>query len=213
MQFQIYKMDPETHWELVMPDTSYTWLSAELLNYAHGNLPLGILFLLLFFGLFFVWSSFLEHSQIIDIFLVRLRFWGLWSCLWTHWLTMPVGYPMALLECKGNRDKTVRHKPVRWQWKGTGGKWQAPEVSTGSRAVVRRRQWALFRGSSASPALRAVLPCGWSSSGGSVKAGLGRSEVWSGVGAISRATPASAGWGRSSEPSAGFLVLRRYLLE
>lgn len=56
MQFQIYKMDPETHWELVMPDTSYTWLSAELLSYAHGNLPLGILFLLLFFGLLFVWS-------------------------------------------------------------------------------------------------------------------------------------------------------------
>lgn len=42
MQFQIYKMDPETHWKLVILGTLYIWLSAELLNDAHGNLPLGI---------------------------------------------------------------------------------------------------------------------------------------------------------------------------
>jgi len=55
MQFQIYKMDPETHWKLVTLDTLYIWLSAELLNYDHGNLLLGIPFLLSLFGLFFVW--------------------------------------------------------------------------------------------------------------------------------------------------------------
>lgn len=44
MQFQIYKMDATTHWKLVTLDTLYIWLSTELLNDGHGNLPRGIPF-------------------------------------------------------------------------------------------------------------------------------------------------------------------------
>lgn len=36
-------MEPEPYWKLAILDTLYTWLSAELLNYAHVNLPLDIL--------------------------------------------------------------------------------------------------------------------------------------------------------------------------
>lgn len=43
MHFQIHVMEPEPYWKLAILDTSYTWLSAELLNYAHVNLPLEIL--------------------------------------------------------------------------------------------------------------------------------------------------------------------------
>lgn len=37
VQFQIYKMDPETHWKLVMLDTLYIRLSTELLNVPMGT--------------------------------------------------------------------------------------------------------------------------------------------------------------------------------
>lgn len=139
MQFQIYKMDPETHWKLVKFDIFYIWLSTELLNYAHGPLGFGFFLIFVLFCLrnleLCIWS-FLELSQIIGVFPINLYFWELLFCLWIHWLSMPVGYPVVLLGYKGNRDKIIRYKLVRQQSKRTGRKQQASSMSMGSKAMV-----------------------------------------------------------------------------
>jgi len=127
---------------------------------------------------------------------------------------MPVGYPMALLWYKGNRGKIIRRKLVRQQWKRTSRKQQKHE----------KCQWGTesrSEGRNAPVSVAATLHLLYGQccaaeerrAGESVRADLGRSEVWSEVGAISRATSISADWGRSSEASLDFAVLQRYLLE
>lgn len=155
--------------------------------------------------------SFLELSHIVGIFLISLYFWGLLFCLWIYWLTMPVAYFMALLGYEGIRDKIIRRKLVRRESKRRAG--------TKQQASEEVSKWWSEGGVLISVAAMLRLLYGqccaarWSSSGESVKADLGRSEVWSEVGAISRATSVSADWGCSSDSSIDFVVLQRYLLE